>query len=172
LLLSEWPSLVVASSELASLPFFGRAAGIESGRKKESQGERANPSEVLQQIAVASCRRSTGPGAKILSNLSLIMVGPVLLCYTVWALLVDLPKDPISGPNQGPSLSEPPRHDVTRGWRTQTTSPRWAPRLVPILIDSSREPRGPIPGCSPHSGSRAKPMGRPIHFHPSHRPHW
>jgi hypothetical protein len=39
LLLSEWPSLVDASSEPDSLPFFGRAAGIETARKKASQGE-------------------------------------------------------------------------------------------------------------------------------------
>jgi len=146
-----------------------RRASSRGARKKESQGERANPGQVLPQIAVAGCRWSTGLEAKILSNLSLIMVGPVLLCYTVWALLLDLPKDPISGPNQGPSLEE---HDVTRGWRPQTT--RWpCPAGRHDLIDSSREPRGPIPGCSPHSGSRAKPMDRPIPIHriaPTGRP--
>lgn len=36
---SEWPSLVDASSEPDSLPFFGRAAGIETARQNESQGE-------------------------------------------------------------------------------------------------------------------------------------
>ena len=39
LLLSEWPSLVDASSEPDSLAFFGRAAGIETARQNESQGE-------------------------------------------------------------------------------------------------------------------------------------
>jgi hypothetical protein len=43
-------------------------------------------------------------GLKILNNLSLIMVGPVLHGCTVWAVVVDLPKDPISGPNQVPGL--------------------------------------------------------------------
>jgi len=34
LLFSEWPSLVDASSEPDSLPFFGRAAGIENERQE------------------------------------------------------------------------------------------------------------------------------------------
>jgi len=35
LLFSEWPSLVAASSEPDSLPFFGRAAGTDTARRKE-----------------------------------------------------------------------------------------------------------------------------------------
>ncbi len=83
---------MAASSEPDSLPFFGRAAGIETARRKEKVEGRG------WRVADGS----TGTGAKILSNLSLIMVGPVLHWCTVWALVVDLPKDPISGPNQGP----------------------------------------------------------------------
>ena len=37
LLHSEWPSLEVASSEHDSLPFFGRAAGIETRRRMKDR---------------------------------------------------------------------------------------------------------------------------------------
>jgi len=46
LLLSERPSLEVASSEHDSLPFFGRAAGIET-RRTRGQGKGANPGEAV-----------------------------------------------------------------------------------------------------------------------------
>jgi hypothetical protein len=41
LLHSEWPSLVAASSEPDSLPFFGRAAGIErtAGKRVKGSGQ-------------------------------------------------------------------------------------------------------------------------------------
>lgn len=47
--------------------------------------EGANPGE-----AVTIDNELVQGVAKILSNLSLIMVGPVLLWCTVWALVVDL----------------------------------------------------------------------------------
>ena len=47
LLLSERPSLEVASSEHDSLPFFGRAAGMERKRKRGGGVKGANPGEAV-----------------------------------------------------------------------------------------------------------------------------
>src|SRR6266436_3920924 len=72
--------------------------------------------------------------AKILSNLSLIMVGPVLLCCTVWALVVDLWQDPISGLNQVPRLST-----------SSTRRHAWLAHHVPLGVTTTPDLPSPIP---------------------------
>ena len=124
LLHSEWTPLVDASSELDSLPFFGRAAGIKTASKKESQGEgegKPRRRRVVVRITVAKVADGfIGSGAQDFeqshqSNHGRPRVG---LVHGLGTRCGSSQRSNIRS-KSGPWSRELLRHDDTRGWRVR-----------------------------------------------------
>ena len=144
-------------------------------KEKRKKGRGQTLVEV-QQIAVAGCRRLTGLWAKILSNLSLIMVGPVL------PLLHGLGTSPGSSQRSNIRAKSAPQSFRTSSTRRharlappddEMALPRWAPRphrlipraeradtrmFSPIQVQGQSRWIGPIPI---HFIHRIAPTSRP-----------